>query len=497
MTGGARRAVVLLGVLALGAALRFSGIGTEPFWLDEVLTVAYSQGTVGRIVLTNAHDIHPPGYYLGLSAWRSAVGDSEVAMRSYSTAWSLFGLVAIVLLGYELGGLGAGAVAGLLLAVNPLDVFYAQEARMYAQLAAFWSWDAWFLWRYLKAGRRGSRAQRFPWAVGWLLCCLAMLYTHYLGGLLAVAQGLLALAVLLRRRQWRDLMVLAAGAAACVLAFMPWLTLVVRLRGSLYSAGHVGWIPQATLDSATVGLMRVLFRGFAPDPGAAGQRLLSVLGAAVLSAAALAGLLGSRGAGERTVARGGRAFAFWLFVMPLLLAVGVSLAWHPVYFPPRFALVLAGPFALVAGVVSACMPRGAAAVCCLVLAVPMVAATTCQGQITNKEGMRGFARLWRQAGPADLVAFFPFHQAQVASYEVGGPLPEANWEDVEARLRDGKPLRIWLSVQRGYRERARPEERAFAEWLLGLGAVESVGRAEDVEVFAVTVRPSSAAPPPP
>jgi uncharacterized membrane protein len=488
---------VLLGVLTLGAALRFTGIGTEPFWLDEVLTVTYSQGTVGRIVLTNAHDIHPPGYYLGLSAWRAAVGDSEVAMRSYSAAWSLLGLVAIVLLGFELGGLGAGAVAGLLVAVNPLDIFYAQETRMYAQLAALWSWGAWFLWRWLAAGRAGSRERRSVWAAGWLLCCLAMLYTHYLGGLLAVAQGLFALAALLRRRRWHDLLLLCAGVVACVLAFVPWFALVVRLRGSLYSAGHVGWIAAPSIDSMTLELMRVLFRGLAPASGPLARWLLAVLGAAVLGAAALTGLRQSRSEGGSAVARGGRTFSLWLFVVPLLLAVGVSLAWHPIYFPLRFAVLLAGPFALVAGVACAGMPRAAAVVCCLVLAGPMVAATVRQGQITNKAGMRGFARLWRQAGPADLVAFFPVHQAQVASYEVGGPLPEADRQDVEAGLRAGRPLRIWLSVQQGYGARASPGERAFAEWILGLGAVELVGRTEDVEVFSVTVHPSSTQPPSP
>ena len=79
-------AVLLLASLSL----RIWGLTREPAWLDEVYTVQLSEGSWTHILETNAADVHPPTYYLGLRQWRQAFGSELATLRGYSVAWSLF-----------------------------------------------------------------------------------------------------------------------------------------------------------------------------------------------------------------------------------------------------------------------------------------------------------------------------------------------------------------------------------------------------------------------
>jgi uncharacterized membrane protein len=98
----------VLGLLLAAATIRLAGLTSEPFWIDEILSIDLSSGQVPEILRANALDTHPPLYYLGLAGWRKLVGSSEGQIRGFSVAWSLVGLVATFLLGRALGGGGCG-----------------------------------------------------------------------------------------------------------------------------------------------------------------------------------------------------------------------------------------------------------------------------------------------------------------------------------------------------------------------------------------------------
>jgi hypothetical protein len=84
--------------------------------------------------------------------------------------------------------------AAILGAINPFLIYYSQEARMYALLAAFCaaSFLLFSLWL------RSSRPPASPWgslwlAAGYVLATAAGLYTHYAFGFVVIAQNLAAL----------------------------------------------------------------------------------------------------------------------------------------------------------------------------------------------------------------------------------------------------------------------------------------------------------------
>ena len=125
--------LILLVLLATG--LRFYRLDAQSLWNDEGASVALAQRDLATITRDAARDIHPPLYYWLLSGWVRFSGTSEAAVRSLS---ALLGVV-LVALTYALGRLVAGRWIGLaaafLGAINPFQVYYAQEARMYMLLA--------------------------------------------------------------------------------------------------------------------------------------------------------------------------------------------------------------------------------------------------------------------------------------------------------------------------------------------------------------------------
>lgn len=126
---------LLAAALAVGAYLRFDGLGEPSYWLDEILhqhltTVAAAKPWwqwLGRL-----HEEHAGLYYLTQLATR-AFGTSEFAGRLAAAVLGL-ATIAIVFRASDARWSWSGALAALLLAISPLHVYYSREARGYALL---------------------------------------------------------------------------------------------------------------------------------------------------------------------------------------------------------------------------------------------------------------------------------------------------------------------------------------------------------------------------
>src|SRR5690349_2741200 len=81
-------------------------------------------------------DQHPPLYYTLLHFWMR-LGDGEAIVRGFSALWGILTLPVIYAIGARVGGRALGLLAMLILALSPMHVQYAQDARMYAMLTFF------------------------------------------------------------------------------------------------------------------------------------------------------------------------------------------------------------------------------------------------------------------------------------------------------------------------------------------------------------------------
>ncbi len=129
---------ILLGILFAGATLRLWQLGGKSFWLDEFFSVSISQrGLFDLLRMVVKTDAHPPLYYLMLKFWL-LFSQSEAWVRLLSV---IFSTLSILLMYYLVAELYQDKRAGLLgaaiLAFSPFQIWYAQEARMYAALTFF------------------------------------------------------------------------------------------------------------------------------------------------------------------------------------------------------------------------------------------------------------------------------------------------------------------------------------------------------------------------
>lgn len=242
-------------VLVFGIVTRCINVGHKVYWHDEVFTsirvLGYNQTDINAIALTGepvraedllqlqqlapdktlsdtvsalvGHPEHPPLYYLLLRGWVAVTGDAVAAFRSLSVLFSLLAFPLMYWLGWELfQSVQAGWIAIALLAVSPVHLLYAQEAREYS------------LWvvTILLASITLIRAVKQPNWRNWSLYALALatgFYTTLLAGGVAIAHGLFIL-ITQRWPQWRNFLLAGAGAIGL---FSPWLVIMQNQADNL------------------------------------------------------------------------------------------------------------------------------------------------------------------------------------------------------------------------------------------------------------------------
>jgi len=201
---------------AAGAALRLFHLGTQSLWLDELFSVFLSQRGFVAIIRDTAKDTMPPLYYLLLRI-AMQFGSDERAVRSVSFIFSVATIPLFYVLARDMFGHRVALAATLILVFNPFHLFYAQEARMYAQLAFFSLAAIFFFWR------AWHRRQRRDWIAFGFAATLAI-YTHTLAVLTLFALDMFAV---WRReelkRRWESMLVshLMIG-----LLLAPWISIL-------------------------------------------------------------------------------------------------------------------------------------------------------------------------------------------------------------------------------------------------------------------------------
>ena len=187
---------ILAGLTALGVAVRFASLGVQSYHHDEVITaMRVIPGSFGDMLHeVKVSESNPPLYYVLGWGWAKEFGTGEVGLRSLS---ALFGAATVpvgYLIGRQLATRRAGLILAGLIAVNPMLIWYSQEARSYALLVFFGALALFFFVRALDTGRGRDLAG------------------------LGAGLGAGALQSLLRRLRGRDRGALAAGGAAVALA---------------------------------------------------------------------------------------------------------------------------------------------------------------------------------------------------------------------------------------------------------------------------------------
>ncbi len=141
-------------ILFLGLLFRLISLN-QSLWLDEAINVLATKNYsfIGMITQYAKGDFHPPAFFAISWVWNQIFGTSEIAIRVPSVIFGILTIYLVYLIGKKLGSRKLGLLSALLLAINPLHVYYSQEARMYSLAALAVSINIFLLIRFLKEGK--------------------------------------------------------------------------------------------------------------------------------------------------------------------------------------------------------------------------------------------------------------------------------------------------------------------------------------------------------
>ncbi len=301
----------LIVAVAVAAGLRLWGLGSQSLWFDEFSTREATTGSLLDVAhhIARREGIAPPYFFL-MWAWAHVFGHGALALRSVSV---LAG-VATVLVAYALAGaLGcnrrAARLAALLVALNPMLVWYSQEARPYS-LLAFAGGLSVLAWAHARRAPEDADDGDDRALLWWGLAAAGALAVHYFAAFLVAAEAV----TLVQSRPWRAVARAAIPVAVVAVALAPVAWLQSR------HGGNRTWMTLFSLSSRVQEAARTALVG----PSVPSGRLWLPAAVAVVMAVAL--LLTVATPTERAAAGWMAVLGGVAVLVPLVLALaGVDL----------------------------------------------------------------------------------------------------------------------------------------------------------------------------
>lgn len=336
-------------VLLLAFGLRAFHLGSQALTGDEAWSLdIVSRSSLGDLLgAVQSTDVHPPLYYVMLYGWGALAGRSEYAARFLSLGFDLLSLALLTYAGATLFGRRVAITVAVLVALSPISVFYAQEARMYALLVLLTLSSSLFCYRFLARGRRSD------W-LGYVAITALALFTHYFALFIVAFQDLFFLLRLRehpnRALRWTFAQLILA------LSLLPWF--LSNAGGLRAMRGEAASEPFLTAAASLVGQG---WSGLAVGVTGAPEALLPMAIATALLM--LTGLVVARRSGS-----GEAAFLALYLAVPFATMVAAT-AITP-YFFARYLLVAAPAYYLLVGLgLNAWRPMAGTAIALAALSV--------------------------------------------------------------------------------------------------------------------------------
>jgi hypothetical protein len=256
-------------LLVAAAILRFALLGTRELFRDEAASWLLARAPWSEILPRSSAEPYAPVFALALKAWTTVVGDSQFALRALSA------LAGVALVGvswaWARAALGprVAIVAAALVALAPLAIANARDARMYALESLFIAIAWWLLWRQLTDTRPlGRRPVPILLAAAAVAAELWTLPT----GIGAFMLQSVMVGIMLLRAPHGGSRAAAAALFAGLLGFAPWLPRMANVANS----SQPFWTPTPNLGDLPE-TFAVAFTGQPPSPAWIAAAPLAVL----------------------------------------------------------------------------------------------------------------------------------------------------------------------------------------------------------------------------
>ncbi len=242
----------LLLAVAVGLTLRL--LVTRSIWLDEAISIRQAQLPFAEMIADlRENDVHPPGFGAVLWAVVQATGSTAewvVRLPSLIAGTLLIPLYWVV--ARDLWDRRTAVVAAFVVAVAPVGVWYAQEARMYALWMLTATLALWMQARILRSAERGGRGTPASWTV-FVLATVATGYLQWFAVLPVLVQHLVFAGAAMRRRTRRLWAPWLGSLVASLVLVAPLVPFALGQLGSVIDAGAGTTPGQTGADVSAVG----------------------------------------------------------------------------------------------------------------------------------------------------------------------------------------------------------------------------------------------------
>ena len=225
--------------MVLGGWLRWSGLGRQSLWIDEMSSYGLADNGLRRM-LPNivANDAHPPLYPLivHVAHFTFHLGTVD-SVRVPSVLAGILTIGVVYALARVLVGRLAAVIAAALTVLSPLLVWYSREGRMYAV-----TWL--FVTLSILALVQAVRTRRWPWLVLYPILIASSLYADISAIMVLVPQAIVIAWFFFKSRYDDRALWLRIGAAYVTgwVLFVPWLVMLPRQLPMLH-ATFAGYEP--------------------------------------------------------------------------------------------------------------------------------------------------------------------------------------------------------------------------------------------------------------
>ena len=222
----------LLLITALAFALRLYGLDTQSLWFDEILTVHLAQlpwyhGLIGLL----GHGIQLTPLFHGVVKLWLTVGDSDWLLRFPAVLFGVLTVPVVFQIGKTYFNVQTGLLAALIFAINPYQIWYAQELKLYVLLPFAAAGSMWMFALLLhKSSPKFWIAFVLFNAVGYL--------AHYFMFLVATVQFIYLLFTL--KQTYKLLRKWSLAQIVSILFLVPWWLFILFQQ---HIAIGVGWVP--------------------------------------------------------------------------------------------------------------------------------------------------------------------------------------------------------------------------------------------------------------
>jgi len=169
--------ICITSIIIFSGVMRFHGLDTESFWLDELTTLsAISQGS-WRGAMEGWLSMVGMGTWL-MYYWKLIVGDSDFALRSLSAISGILLIFIIAKFTRKFHDKKAAIISSSMLSICHLAILYSQEFRPYMFTTTF-------IWGVFLLMRSERKLSKFEVLICVILLCFSYL-VHYIAGLVIV-----------------------------------------------------------------------------------------------------------------------------------------------------------------------------------------------------------------------------------------------------------------------------------------------------------------------